>query len=51
MQSETFGGRAADNEINGGFEADVLPEENNKRKGTAFLKMFRFDKGRTSLIN
>ena len=50
-QSETFGGiraNPADGEMNGNFLMDMQNEGTGKKKGAAFLKMFRFDKGRAS---
>ena len=53
-QSETFGGIRAnpgENDLNGEFLGDMQNDGSSKKKGTAFLKMFRFDKGRTSNVN
>lgn len=55
-QSETFGGIRAnptqgENDPYGEYIGDVQAEGNTKKKGTAFLKMFRFDKARTSNMN
>ena len=50
-QSETFGGIRAnpgENDAYGEYVGDAQAEGTSKRKGTAFLKMFRFDKARTS---
>ena len=50
-QSETFGGakaNPADYDTNGELQVDDQAGRTGKRKGAAFLKMFRFDKGRSA---
>ena len=47
-QSETFGGIRASGAEHELEAENYAGETGSKKKGTAFLKMFRFDKARTS---